>query len=1089
MSFESTTESLPSQTDMHVAQHPIAPLQNGMLYHAITKPGRGVDIEQISFDLREVVDLPRLQAAWNEVVATHDILRTAFRWEDVAEPVCTVDGAATIPIVIEDFSGEEESVRTARREETMSRDRMIDFDLSVAPLQRLRLIRMSENHVWGLWTFHHALLDGRSFPMVLQEVFDRYDNAVSPSPRPRFEDFVAHIRSLDHDSTRDVWQQRLSGVEPAKPLRVGVETLEDQRPDSGDMPKWYDAVERVLEVSVSDRIRHTAEQANVSVNNLLQTAWSILLHRYQSSSDIVFGTTRACRHTTPEAKDTVGLLINTVPMRVQLNRAASVRELATSFAKQQVDLRAVETTPLHLIQQWAGISPGAELFETLVVYDNASLDTRMAVDGVDREFHYVGQTNYPITVLGYGDAAIQLRIEYATSHLSPDAARRMIDQLVQVLTSIADDIDQAVGSVRFLTDADHDCLRRWNDTHRDYNLDQTLVDLLERQVDATPDAIALRFEEESLTYDQFNRRVNQLAHYLREQGVSPGTVVGIYAFRCMEMLIGIHAIVKAGGAYLPLDPEYPEDRLQFMVGDASAELALAAGGTMDSSNILGCRVIDLDQTDAPFHSYPETNPTITAKPTDIAYVIYTSGSTGLPKGVLNEHRGIVNRLLWKQEAFQLDATDVVLQKTPFTFDVSVWELFWPMQTGATLAIAKPGGHRDTRYLASEIIRCGVTTLHFVPSMLQLFTEEPTLADCVSIRRVICSGEALARDLQDRFLDQLDVQLHNLYGPTEAAIDVTWWECDRESPLPFVPIGRAIANTTMHVLDTDLRPVPPGASGELHIGGVQVSRGYLNRPELNSERFIPDPHGETGGRLYKTGDLGRFRHDGSIEYLGRTDHQVKIRGFRIELGEIEVVLSAHPAINHCVVIDREDRPGDRQIVAYYVAAVGAVVDDAEIRSVLGQKLADYMIPSAFVPMDELPLSPSGKIDRKRLPAPSLGRVTGELEPPKNDTEKRVAKLWCDLLGESAVGRSTPFFEAGGHSLMAIRLAAKLSKEFDRDVTVTELLDRSTVKAQAELVAASPSEDNGLDSVADAAKLRRDAMAKRRRNVGARSRPRR
>jgi len=1063
---------------MQTLGRPIAPLQNGMLYHAMTKPGRGVDIEQISLDLRELVDLERFQAAWKTVVARHDILRTAFRWDDGSDPSRIVDSEAVLPIRVEDWRDQEPAQQLANRQTIAKQDRMTDFDLTMAPLQRLQLFRLADDHLWGLWTFHHALLDGRSFPLVLREVLDLYDHQIAPKVRPSFDAFVDHLRQLDHDSTRDAWQRRLVGVEPATALRVGVEM-------PAENPPWYDATERRLALALSNQLRQVAEQIDVSVNNLLQTAWSILLHRYQATDDIVFGTTRACRHVTPEAKETIGLLINTVPMRVQIDRRQSVRELALSLQAQQRELRSIETTPLHLIQRWAGLAPGADLFETLVVYDNASLNQRMAQNGSTREFHYQGQTNFPITVLGYGNESILLRLEHSLAHLSSSAANRMIDQLVEILTAISENFDQPVGQLRYLTASDLASLRRWNDTQTDYDLDQTLVDLLERQVARTPTATALRFGDQTLSYEQFNERVNQVAWYLREQGVGPGDVVGVCAHRCLEMLIGIHAIVKAGGAYLPLDPEYPSDRLQFMVQDAAATWVIAAGGGASIAAALGCRVLDLDQTNGPFLTCETSNPPQVAQPDTVAYVIYTSGSTGLPKGVLNEHRGIVNRLLWMQEAFPLDATDVVLQKTPFTFDVSVWELFWPLQTGATLAIAQPGGHRDTRYLASEIIRCGVTTLHFVPSMLQLFCEEPMLVDCRSIRRVICSGEALARDLQDRFLNRLEVQLHNLYGPTEAAIDVTWWPCQSESPLSFVPIGKAIANTTMHVLDRDLQPAPPGAVGELHIGGVQVARGYLNRPELNSQRFLVDPNGQAGDRLYKTGDLGRFLSDGNLEYMGRTDHQVKIRGFRIELGEIEVVLASHPAVAHCVVIDREDRPGDRQIVAYYVVAPGASVSDTQLREFLGQKLAAYMVPAAFVAMNDLPLSSAGKVDRKRLPPPSLGRADTELEPLQNETERKVAKVWCELLDVPEVGRSTPFFQAGGHSLLAIRLAARLSKEFQRDVTVTELLDHATVASQAELLSAESSEPSNPDAIVQVANSRRAAAARRRQAAAARS----
>ncbi|MCP3934693.1 MAG: amino acid adenylation domain-containing protein [Actinomycetia bacterium] len=1077
-----------SSNTVTTAALPMTPLQSGMLFHAISNPGLGVDIEQISFELHEAVDFARLEAGFNTVTNHYSILRSAFRWADVDQPHRVVADEAVVPCTVFDWEGLAVEDRDSRWADLLERDRFTDFTLDRIPLQRLCLVRVAPDHSLGLWTFHHALLDGRSFPLVLKEVFRRYDSGPDPDAGSEadsavdFEAFVAHVNNLDHEATRPLWEASFEGVEIAQPLTMWADAGVEGRPHRG-------VAQTRLSQECTAALRSRAAEADVSLNNLVQAAWVTLLDRYgadfdsEGPRDIVIGTTRACRHVMPDLADTVGLLINTLPLQVRFDRSDSLADLARGLRQRQVELRDLEATPLHLVQQWAGTAARTQLFESLVVFDEASLDARMADHGEGREFVYEGQTNYPLTLLVYGDDEMLVRLEHRLSSLSEEAGRAMLAQLVEVLSGVADDLDVPVGDVGWTTPRDTALFSAWNDTDADYDLEQTLVDLLEAQVERSPDAVAVSFEESELTYAEFNSEVNRLAHHLRGRGVGPEQVVGIHALRSLEMLIGIHAIVKAGGAYLPLDPEYPDDRLGFMVRDAGASLVLAAGGTAEAAAGLGTEVIDLDGPKI-WARESASNPSRLAGPHNVAYVIYTSGSTGKPKGVLNEHRGIVNRLLWMQETFGLGSDDVVLQKTPFTFDVSVWELFWPLQTGAQLVMATPGGHKDTRYLVSQIRRWGVTTMHFVPSMLQLFVEDPGLAECVSLRRIICSGEALPRDLQDRLYSRLDdkcartLELHNLYGPTEAAIDVTWWACDTSSPLPYVPIGSAIANTRMYVLDPALEQVPPGAKGELFIGGVQVARGYLNRPELNRFRFVPDPWGEPGDRMYRTGDLGRFGSDGNIEYLGRTDHQVKVRGFRIELGEIEVALSSHPKVSQCCVVDLEIRAGDKQLVAYFIPADGQPVDPGGLRAHLSRTLADYMIPSAFVSIDRFPLSTAGKIDRKLLPRPQLGAgASGDV--PEGGNERRVAALWCELLEIEAVDRAMPFFEAGGHSLLAIRLAARLSQEFGREVGVVDVLDHATVECQAKMLdaeAGQPQKES--KSATTAAASRRKAAARRR-----------
>ncbi|MGI9506980.1 MAG: non-ribosomal peptide synthetase, partial [Geminicoccaceae bacterium] len=444
---------------------------------------------------------------------------------------------------------------------------------------------------------------------------------------------------------------------------------------------------------------------------------------------------------------------------------------------------------------------------------------------------------------------------------------------------------------------------------------------------------------------------------------------------------------------------------------------------------------------------------------------------------MNEHQGIVNRILWMQDAFLLDANDTVLQKTPHSFDVSVWEHFWPLQVGARLVMAEPSGHRDPAYLADIINAEKVTTIHFVPSMLQLFVEEPKVRTCRSLRRVIASGEALPRELQDRLFALLDTELHNLYGPTEAAIDVTWWACDAESPLKSVPIGRAIANTQVHILDKQGRPVPPGVAGELFIGGIQVGRGYLNRDELTADRFIDDPF-RPGGRLYKTGDLARFMPDGNVEYLGRLDHQVKVRGLRIELGEIEAVISRDDAVREVVVTAREDRPGQQMLVGY---VVGDDIDIEALRRHAGQFLADYMVPSEWVVMDAFPLNASGKVDRKRLPPPALTPKRDLLEPSSN-AEIRIVAAWKQVLDHDEIASGDTFFDVGGTSLSVIRLAPRLSETFEREVRVADLLRFTTVAQQAQFLDARADQtDSSVEAGVAIARQQRDARAKRRRVV--------
>src|SRR5581483_4612365 len=657
-----------------------------------------------------------------------------------------------------------------------------------------------------------------------------------------------------------------------------------------------------------------------------------------------------------------------------------------------------------------------------------------------------------ITAVEHG-GQLQIGFAYSTDLFNRETIERMMSHLQTLLASVTEHPDRMISECDLLSDSERrQVLLGWNDTSVEYPRDTPLHGFIEKQVEKTPDATALIFESTKLSYRELNARANQLAHRLRKLGVGPDVLVAVCADRSIEMVIALLGTLKAGGAYVPLDPEYPLDRLETMLADANPPVVLTQKHLLDRlpQTAQNVTCLDADWPTIAQESADNLPSQITGK--NLAYAIYTSGSTGKPKGVANVHEGIVNRLLWMQDTYKLTASDRVLQKTPYSFDVSVWEFFWPLMTGAALVVAVPGGHRDPRYLVNTITREKITTMHFVPSMLGIFLETDGVERCTSLRQVFASGEALPYELQQRFFDRLPAKLHNLYGPTEAAVDVTYWECHPDSGQQIVPIGRPVANTQIYILDPQLRPTPIGVAGELHIGGIQLARGYLNRPDLTSERFIPDPFShEPGARLYKTGDLARFLSDGNIEYLGRIDHQVKLRGFRIELGEIESVIAECPGVRQAVAVVREDVPGDKRLVAYVVGSSAADVQLDTIRAHAKDKLPDYMVPSNFVVLTDLPMTTSGKVDRKALPAPQAEHKDGALiVEPRTDLESKLLAIFQKTLGMSTVGVTDNFFELGGHSLLAARLVAEVSSVTGWEIPLSALFRGATVESLARII---------------------------------------
>ncbi|MEN4109180.1 amino acid adenylation domain-containing protein [Serratia marcescens] len=997
----------------------LSPLQEGILFHHLLAE-RG-DPYQLSavlrFDSRARLDA--WLAAMQQVIDRHDILRTAFITQGMSSPVQVVWRKAELALSERRFDPADGPIW---RQLAASFDPLQQRqDLTRAPLLNFTVTQEEDGSWCALQKWHHLIGDHSTLAFMEQEIGEILaGRGAQLGVAQPFRNAVAQARlALSEAEHESFFRDMLADIrEPVLPFG-----LSDVHGEGRQIACRYQALSSALNL----RLRQQARRLGVSLASLCHLAWAQVLASVSGRDAVVFGTVLLGRLQGGEgAERALGLFINTLPLRLDIDRRG-VETAAREAHVRLSGLLAHEHAPLALAQRCSGVSPGAPLFSALLNYRHNNGEAVALPEGVSL-LSAEERTNYPF-VLSVEDGGDSLGVTAQVTETVD--AQRVCDYMVQALSSLAQALEQApetpVCSLAVVPEAERELLLHgWNRTERDYPLDQTLAALFEQQVRRTPHATALVSGAESLSYAQLNARANRLAHALIARGVGPDSRVAVCAERGLNMVTALFGILKAGGAYVPLDPAYPGERLQYILQDADPVLLLADAAGRAA---LGEPVTPQLALEA---ALPETlsaeNPAPRAQASHLAYVIYTSGSTGKPKGAMNEHRGVVNRLVWMQEAYGLTAADTVLQKTPFGFDVSVWEFFWPLMVGARLVMAKPEGHKDPDYLSRAIEQYGVTTLHFVPSMLQSFLADGQAATrCGQVVRVMCSGEALPATLVAEFYRRLpQAELHNLYGPTEAAVDVTAWHCSREAERVSVPIGRPIANTRIYLLDERGQPVPLGAVGELYIGGVQVARGYLHRPELTAERFLSDPFAP-GGRMYRTGDVARYLANGDIEYLGRNDQQVKIRGFRIECGEIEAALATHPAVREAVV-DARAVGDDKRLVAWVVPAADVAEETlaGALRQHVSAALPDYMVPSAWVVVAALPLSPNGKLDRRALPEPQGAQSQAAYEAPQGEHETLLAAIWRELLNVERVGRHDNFFELGGHSLLAVRLTNRLQQ---------------------------------------------------------------
>jgi len=1001
------------------------------------------------------LDVAVLVGSFDEVIRRHESLRTTLGREN-GEAVQKVAPPSPAPRHVVDLSslpGEarrRESGRLGRREAARP------FDLERGPLLRLVILRLSPREQLLVLVVHHIVSDAWSTQILVGEVVHLYGARMDGKPS-RLPDLPVQYRDYA------VWQRRwLRGERIAEQVAYWKEQLRGapplvelptDRPRRGVRASAGRRLEIRWPARRAEQIRELSQALGATPFMVLLALFKSLLRRYTSQDDLVSGTLVAHRNR-KEIEPLIGFFANTLVLRTDLAGAASFREVARRVRHTTLEAFAHQDLPFEKLVEELNPDRNVShnvLFQMMLVLLDDVREAFVLQDLEVESFELEkGVANFDLYFsMMLGSRGVGGWVDYNVDLYDATTIRRAFDHFGAVLAAAARNPDVEVGAMPLLTAAArHQIIREWNDSRAGHPARETVAGLFARQVERGPEALALVFDGEALTYRGLDGRASRLARYLIELGVGPEVSVGVLMERSIEMAVALYGILKAGGAYQPLDPTLPVGRLE--VQSREAPVILTQDRWRHTALGLADRVLCLD-TDRAVLAERDAGPVeLRAEADNPVYVIYTSGSTGRPKGVVNVHGAVVNRLLWMQSAYGLGSGDVVLQKTPFTFDVSVWEFFWPLLTGARLVMARPEGHRDGAYLADLVRREKVTTLHFVPSMLRLFLQQGDLEDCVSIRRVITSGEALTGDLAVETHRRLDMELHNLYGPTEAAIDVTAWPVPKAAEPAVVPLGRPIDNLVVHVLDRRFVPALIGALGELVIGGAGLARGYRGSPGLTARAFVPDPLARRpGARLYRTGDLVRYHADGILEFHGRIDHQVKVRGLRIELGEIESHLEARADVRQAAVLVREDVAHDQRLVAYLVAADPDQPPAAsELESSLRGQLPDYMVPSAWVVLEAMPLTASGKVDRRALPRPAATRrETDEYVAPRNDAEASLAATFAEVLGVERVGIHDDFFQLGGHSLLATHLISRLRERLDLEWTLPELFATPTVAGLA------------------------------------------
>ncbi len=1018
--------------------YPLTDAQQRLWFLAKMNPQSPFYNELFFIRIKGELNISALNKALSYLVQRHEQLRAQFQ-----EHNGIINQSVSNPTIIqlEPVKAQTENLQTdlntwARR----------PFDLQSDPLYRFQLWSLSQNENILGFCAHHIVCDGWSMQILRHELKVSFE-AFCKEQTPPLPKLVTTYIGNKQNSTEVISLQEKNVKTWAEKLKV-CENLNFPL----DRPR--PAFQKHQGGHFSFCLTNTDELQKISVKNeatlfhTLLAGFAVLLSRYTNQTDFAIGLPVANRPDVA-SESLVGLFVNTVALPAHVSPSNNFEDAIEQIKNISIEALSLQNLPFERLVQV--LNPSRDLshspiFQVLFNYNRAYSETSWSNLQTSVVLADLSISKFDISLHIEEGEQLVCTFEYNTALFNHTTIVRMADHFKCLLKSAAQDSKCKVEKLNILSPDELETVTRtWNQTDVSYPEHICIHEQIERSCKINPDAVAVEFEGEKLTYKNLDLLSARLAALLNNKGIKKGDLVGVLMERSTHLVISLLACLRSGAVYVPLDPGYPEDRIQYMIKDSNPKIVLTQQIFKEVYSNLLLQTEFVCVTEKQLSERVSSQDLVALEPHDLAYMIYTSGSTGQPKGALNTHAGIYNRLAWMQKQYCLRSNDVVLQKTPFSFDVSVWEFFWPLMYGAKLVVAKPNGHKDPQYLIDLINSQSVTILHFVPSMLHAFLMNEDAASCKSLRLFVCSGEALPLDLQHRFFMIFGsevTQLHNLYGPTEAAVDVTYWQCMPNSDLHFVPIGRPIDNIQMYILDKVLAPVPIGIAGELYIGGVGVGRGYLNKPELTDERFIQNPFTQ-GQTLYKTGDRARFLSDSNIEYLGRFDHQVKLRGFRIELGEIEVAISDFKGVERSVVIVRDSSGGQKQLVAYIKVQDNTEIKVSELSKSLKSRLPDHMIPAAFVFIKTVPVTPNGKVDYKQLPAPLQNSSAGDLNCVLTQTEESIAQVWKDVLGHNSFGLKDNFFDVGGSSLSLLQIQSRLARQFERRIALTDLFRSPTI----------------------------------------------
>lgn len=1051
--------------------YPLTPMQQGMLFHSVFDPESRLYFEQMSCTLLGELNVEAFKRAWMEVIRRHPAVRTIFAWKNIDNMLQIVLREMDLPIDIQDWRGISKDEQGKRLHEHLLNDREMGFDPSKAPLLRIGLFQIDENQHYFVESHHHALLDGWSLPLLIKEVLTLYEGfrsggEIHLEPVRPFKEYITWLERQDQGAAESYWRKQLKGILSPTPLVInrssfngGSDTVKIKKDEVGDQSI-------LLSKEHTDQLKEIARQHKLTINTIVLGAWALILSRYSGEKSVLFGATVSGRPTEIAGIESmVGLFINTLPVRVNIQNNHAVIAWLQEIQDHLIEMRQYEYSSLIDIQNWSEIPHGKSLFDSILIFENYPVDQSLREQQgsiLIEDIKTREQTNYPINIVSASGEQIPIRAVYDPAIFDSNSISRLLGHLRVILEEIATNPNRIISNIPVLSPGEYrQIISEWNNTWSAFPENMCIHEVFEQVAAKVPDQIAVVYHGRTITYSELDRKANQLAHYLISIDVHVDDIVGIFINRSIEMVVSILGILKAGAAYLPIDPAYPADRIKYMVLDSNLDVLLTLGDLEASIPLDELErkpnIICLDSDwDTRIGDLSTGKNFVDVHPKNLAYMIYTSGSTGLPKGTMLSHYGLCNLSLEQGRIFKIKNHTRILQFSALSFDVSVWETFMGLINGGQLCLADQDELSSMNDLSRLILEEGITNITLPPSVLRVLPDQ----EFPKLETIISGGELCTPDLVNRWSPGRD--FFNAYGPTEVTVCPCVYLCEDKRELS-PPIGKPLSNVQLFVLDPGLNPVPVGIPGELFVSGAGLARGYMNRPESTAEKFLPNPfNGADGERMYRTGDLVRLLEDGNVEFISRVDEQVKVRGYRVELGEIESILQKYPEIQQNAVLVWDDNAGNSFLVAYLEPRNGKTIDIPSIKAFLADRLPGYMVPTTFVILDNLPKLPNDKVDRKALARPDAGRSSlGELYvPPRTPVESMLAEIWQQVLGIPQIGIKDNFFELGGHSLLATQVISRSRKILEVELPIRALFENPTIATFAHQVETGLRESSGV-----------------------------